>query len=267
MTPLRHHLERGCDLAAMIHLPALPGTPGSALSPSEIVARAVSEAKLYRDAGITTVLLENMHDRPYVRRCGPEVVATMTAATRAVVELGDLYVGVQVLAGCNREALAVAHAAGAHFVRVEGFVFAHVGDEGVHQACAGELLRFRRALGAEEILVFADIKKKHASHALTGDVDLVQTAKAAAFFLADGVVVTGRETGDPVRPEDLDGLRELGPLVAVGSGVAPEQLSALVGRAHLLIVGSWLKKEGLWYNAPDPDRVEQLVTELATLMS
>ena len=28
-------------------------------------------------------------------------------------------------------------------------------------ACAGELLRYRRAVGAENILVFTDIKKKH----------------------------------------------------------------------------------------------------------
>lgn len=244
----------------MIHLPALPGTPHGRLHPDRIVEQAVAEARLYRDLGVTTVLLENMHDRPYVRECGPEVVATMTAATRAVVELGGLYVGVQVLAGCNREALAVAHAAGAHFVRVEGYVFAHIGDEGEHQACAGELLRYRKALGAEEILVLADIKKKHSSHAITADLDLMETAKAAAFFLADGVVITGRETGDPVRPVDLDGLRELGVLVAVGSGVAPSQLPELVPRAHLLIVGSWLKEGGLWSNPPDPDRVEQILT-------
>ena len=43
----------------------------------------------------------------------------------------DLPLGIQVLAGANEAALAVAYSSGASFVRVEGFVFAHVADEGL----------------------------------------------------------------------------------------------------------------------------------------
>jgi len=53
----------------------------------------------------------------------------------------------------------------AAFVRVEGYVFAQVADEGVIEAGAGELLRYRRAIGAGHVRVFADVKKKHAAHA------------------------------------------------------------------------------------------------------
>lgn len=63
--------------------------------------------------------------------------------------------------GANREALAVAMASGADFIRAEGFVFSHVGDEGWVDSCAGQLLRYRRAIGAEDIMVWTDIKKKH----------------------------------------------------------------------------------------------------------
>lgn len=63
--------------------------------------------------------------------------------------------------GANKEALAVAMASGAQFIRAEGFVFSHVADEGWMDSCAAELLRYRRAIGAEDILVFTDIKKKH----------------------------------------------------------------------------------------------------------
>ena len=59
------------------------------------------------------------------------------------------------------EALAVAKACGASFIRAEGFVFSQVGDEGWVDACAGELLRYRRNIEAEDVLVFTDIKKKH----------------------------------------------------------------------------------------------------------
>ena len=63
--------------------------------------------------------------------------------------------------GSNKEALAVAHASGADFIRVEGFVFSHIGDEGWRDSCAGELLRYRKMIDAERVMVFTDIKKKH----------------------------------------------------------------------------------------------------------
>jgi predicted TIM-barrel enzyme len=42
-------------------------------------------------------------------------------------------------------------------------------------------LRYRRTIGAEDVRVFADIKKKHSAHAITTDVDIVETAKALSF--------------------------------------------------------------------------------------
>lgn len=50
---------------------------------------------------------------------------------------------------------------GLDFIRAEGFVFSHVADEGIINACAGNLLRYRKQVGAENIQIFADIKKKH----------------------------------------------------------------------------------------------------------
>ena len=191
-------------LLGMIHLEPLPGAPRSRRPVEWIVAKAADEARLYADAGFHGLIIENMGDRPYLRgTVGPEVVAAMTAATAAVRSTVDLPLGVQVLAGANREALSVALAAGASFVRVEGFVFAHVADEGIIESDAGELLRYRRAIGADHIAIFVDIKKKHSSHALTADVDLVDTAKAAEFFLADGVVVTGSATGQRTAAGDV----------------------------------------------------------------
>ena len=55
----------------------------------------------------------------------------------------------------------MAKASGAEFIRAEGFVFSHVGDEGWVDSCAGELLRYRRAINAEDIAIWTDIKKKH----------------------------------------------------------------------------------------------------------
>jgi len=46
----------------------------------------------------------------------------------------------------------------------------------------------------------------HSSHAITQDVSLVETAKAAEFFLTDGIIVTGTATGQPAKPHDVTGM-------------------------------------------------------------
>ncbi len=247
-------------LIGVIHLQALPGTPSHSTSIRRILATAAEEARLFEAAGFDGLILENMHDRPYTKRCvGPEIVASMTAAARAVGNEVDLPFGIQVLAGANREALAVAHATGAAFVRVEGFVFAHVADEGLMESDAGDLLRYRKAIGASSVRIFADIKKKHSSHALTADVDLVETAHAAEFFQADGVIVTGAATGRPADPAEVAAVSAaVGVPTLVGSGITEDNIAEF-GTAHGFIVGSSVKIEGIWSNPIDPARLEALV--------
>ena len=126
---------------AMIHVGALPGTPAARSDLTELEANAVREAKLYRAAGVHGLMLENMHDTPYLRgEVGPEIVAAMTLIGRAIKDASRLPCGVQVLAGANLEAMAVAHTAGLDFIRAEGFAFAHVADEGLIQSSAAKLV-------------------------------------------------------------------------------------------------------------------------------
>lgn len=41
------------------------------------------------------------------------------------------------------------------------------------------------------------------SHAITSDLTIEDVAKAAEFFLSDGVILTGASTGDEANHEDL----------------------------------------------------------------
>lgn len=248
-------------LLGMLHLHALPGTPADREAGlHDVVRSAVEEARRYRDAGFHGLLIENMHDVPYLRGAvGAEIVAAMAVVGREVLRDVPLPLGVQVLAGANREAVAVALACGASFVRVEGFVFAHVADEGLLQGCAGELLRYRRTIGAEHVRILADVKKKHASHALTADIDLVATARAAEFFRADAVVVTGSATGQPAEPAEVRAVSEAVSVpTVVGSGVDADNVAAYAA-ADALIVGSSVKVDGLWSNPLDARRLDSLV--------
>ena len=180
----------------------------------------------------------------------------------------DLPLGLQILAGANQAALSVAQSAELQFIRAEGFVFGHMADEGFLQSDAGELLRFRKQIGAEQILIFTDIKKKHSSHSMTADVSLEDTVEAAEFFLSDGVIITGTHTGKPVNQEELGRVYASAQLpVLVGSGVTPKGLPEIFDTADAFIVGSYFKQDGNWKNNPDPQRIEALVKARHSLIS
>jgi membrane complex biogenesis BtpA family protein len=251
----------GAALVGMVHLGPLPGSPFHRAPVPALLAAAERDAEALLAGGCDALLVENMGDRPYLRgRAEPWTVAVMALATERVRRLCDR-VGVQVLAGANREALGVAVAAGACFVRVEAFAWSHVADEGWMDACAGELLRARAALGVD-VAIWADVQKKHAAHAVTADVPLADQAKGAAFLGADVLIATGAHTGAPTALDDVRALRSAGLPVAVGSGVTPDDVRALAQVADALIVGSWTKVDGDWRNPVDPARVRALTQAL-----
>jgi len=246
---------------AMVHLGALPGTPANGLSLAEIEKQALREAKIFCKAGVHGLMLENMHDTPYLRgRVGPEIVAAVAIIARAVKQASKLPCSVQVLAGANLEAMAVAHTAGLDFIRAEGFAFAHVADEGIIESSAAELLRYRRAIGGDSIQVWADVKKKHSSHAITADVDIGETAHAVEFMRGDAVIVTGAVTGDAPKPADVLAVRRKSRLpIYLGSGVTAANLRQFFKVADGFIVGSEFKLGGHWSRAVDARRVEKFM--------
>lgn len=251
------------SLIGMIHVGALPGAPFARRRLDEIVRAAAAEAAALRRTGFDALLIENMHDRPYANGPhAPHTTACMTRVALAVRDAApDLPLGVQVLSFGHAEALAVALAAGGSFIRVENFAYAHVADEGLlPEAAAGRLLRYRREIGAGHVRLVCDVKKKHASHALTADLSIADAARGAEFFGADGLIVTGTHTGAPTDPQDVRRVAAATKLpVWVGSGVTPAQVRPLLQLADALIVGSSIKRGGVWSNPLDPARCRAIV--------
>lgn len=251
----------GCALVGMVHLAPLPGSPRWRGSMSPIIDAALADADALISGGVDALLIENMGDVPYLRgKVEPETVAAMAVATSEICKLGPP-VGLQCLAAANRQALGIAVAAGARFIRVEAFAYAHVADEGWLDACAGALTRARSSLGAD-VAIWADVRKKHAAHAVTSDLSLRDLASGHRFCGADALIATGAETGQSTSADDVAALATAGLPVAVGSGVTDEDAAALAAVADALIVGSWLKADGNWRNAVDRSRVRRLRVEI-----
>jgi hypothetical protein len=249
---------------AMIHVDALPGTPKYSGNINSIISKAKQEALLYKNAGIDILMIENMHDVPYLNRsAGPEITSMMTILLYEVKNVSGLPAGLQVLAGANKQALGAALAAGGDFIRAEGFVYAHVADEGFFNSDAAEILRYRKQIGADNISIFTDIKKKHSSHSITDDTSIEDTAKAAEFFLSDGVIVTGIATGKEPSLQEIQHVKESVNIpVLAGSGITIENVHEYMKLCDALIIGSYFKTDGQWNNPVDPARVNNFMKKI-----
>jgi len=256
-------------LAAMIALRPLPGSPRYDGDDERILAQALSDLDHYERAGVDAIILENSQDLPYIKPpLPPRAVGLMKRIAGEIRGRFTGPIGIQMLEAANETALEIAHEAALDFLRVEGYVFAHVGGAGLIEGCAGHLLRKRTELGCEQIKVFADVKKKHCSHALTGDLDIVDEVKQAEFFLVDGVIVTGARTTEPPDSAELRRVRQSTRVpVLIGSGMTPENIKTYFPLADGFIVGSTFRQAGEFLGALDPQRLNSLMRAFDYLKS
>jgi len=245
----------------MIAVRALPGAPRYGGDDRAIVREALSDLDHYIAGGADAIVLENSHDLPYIKPPLPaKAVALMTRIAREVRQRFDGPVGIQMLEAANETALEIARAAGLDFLRVEGYVFAHIGGAGLIEGCAGKLLRQRKKLGCEHIKIFGDVKKKHCSHALTGDLDITDVVKQSEFFLVDGVIVTGPRTGESPDVRELKRVKKIAHVpVLIGSGLTPENIASYLPLADVFIVGSTLREGGEFLGRLDPARLAKFM--------
>ncbi len=248
-------------IVGMIHVQALPGTPNNTYEPEQIVEMALQEAYIYKAAGIDALMIENMHDIPYQKNFAtPEVISLMGIIAHEIKQNTALPLGIQILAAANKEAISVAKTSGADFIRAEGFVFGHLADEGYIDSNAASILRHRKNISADDIAVFTDIKKKHSSHALTADLDIKEIAKAAEFFMSDGLIITGMHTGESAELEEVKMVKDDTDLpVIIGSGISIDNIEKYLPYADAFIVGSYFKNDGFWKNELNPNKIKNFM--------
>lgn len=252
----------------VVHCPALPGSPGYEGEPvASIYKRAVQDAEAYVHGGIDGLIIENHGDLPFLKpsEIGYETVAAMAVITERVRRICGVPIGINVLANAPIPALAIAKATGVAFVRVNQWANAYVANEGFIEGEAARVLRYRAAIGAKDIKVFADTHVKHGAHAIVADRSIAELTRDVEFFGADAVIATGQRTGDPVDLEELSLIeRSTGLAVLVGSGVTPDNVEAIFGHADAVIIGSSLKVGGVWWGAVDEAKVDRFMAVVAS---
>ncbi len=147
----------------MIHLPPLPGYPGSK-GLNHAIQHALGDLCALEAGGCDGVLIENEYDRPHRVESTPETTAAMTRVTQAVVQAGkSAVVGCEILLNDPEASLAVASMAGASFIRTDYFVDRMTRPEyGEFDIDAEGLLAYRSAIAADDVLILADMQVKYA---------------------------------------------------------------------------------------------------------
>lgn len=246
-------------LVGAVHLPPLPGSPSyRGQSVAELCRFAVEETQAYVGNGFDTVIVENHWDLPFLKpgEHGYEVAATMGVITAAVVaELGTK-VGVSVLSNAGQCSVAAAWAAGAGWIRVNQWANAYVANEGIIEGQAASTTRYRHAIGADPVKVFADVHVKHGAHAIVADRTLAEQTEDAEFFDADVLIATGSRTGHPTSVAEVVGIRDHTQLpVIIGSGIDPANVGPLLAECDGAIVASAAKENSRWWGRVDPEKV------------
>jgi membrane complex biogenesis BtpA family protein len=247
----------------MIHLLPLPGSP-LVTDVQSVIRQASHDYRALREGGVDGVLIENFGDIPFVKDAvSPHVVAWMT---RIVFSLGiDIPFGINVLRNDAISALAVAHATGAHFIRCNILTGVMVTDQGVIEGNPAEVLRYRSLLKCD-VRILADVHVKHAAPLVTQPVERV--ARDTAYRgLADGLIVTGVETGDPPTSEDMKAVKGAVPdkPLFAGSGVTYENVESMTRFCDGCIVGKAFKKDGKMENPVDRNKVESFMQKAKDL--
>jgi membrane complex biogenesis BtpA family protein len=247
-------------LIAMAHLGPLPGTPlyDEARGVQGIVDDVARDLDVLLGYPFDAVMFCNEGDRPYSLRAGFEGVAVL-ARVAADLAPRDRPFGVDFLWD-GKAALAVAAATGAAFIR-EVVTGAYESDMGVWAPDAGELLRYRRTLGAGHVAVFMNVTPEFASTLGTRSVG--QLARSAAVSsLADAILVSGPMAGAAPDPaairEAKQAVGDLAPVLA-NTGANAGNVAPFLEAADGIIVGSDLKEGGGTWNPVDPERVKRFL--------
>jgi membrane complex biogenesis BtpA family protein len=237
------------QLIGVVHLEALPSAGSYGGSFDAVLVTAMRDATALAEGGVDGIMVENFGDAPFRRGdrgdpVWPDVPAALAVVGRAVRDATGCPIGINCLRNDAIAALGAAVVAGAEWVRVNVLTGAYVTDQGCIDGDAARVAEYRKLCGVR-VTLLADLLVKHAAPLATVDPstaarDLVDRSGA------DGLIVTGARTGEPVDRVFLETVvRAAGDFpVWIGSGLTPHNARELWPRCAGAIVGSAFKIGG-----------------------
>ena len=248
-------------LIGMVHLGPLPGSPLYNGEWGKTLKKAVTDAKTISEGGMQGCIIENYNDMPYYPRDVPPVtVSAMTEAGRLIKDEVNIPIGINVLRNDAVASLAIAYAIGAKFIRINVFVGARLTDQGIIEGSAWKIQREKKQY-MQDLSILADVGVKHSTPIGTSEIEN-EAMDADNRGFADGLIISGDETGKSASLEDINKIKKAAPKkpIYVGSGLNGENAKELLKVADGAIVGTSIKKGGITHNPVSLQRVLDIVS-------
>jgi hypothetical protein len=230
-------------IIGMLHLPPLPGSYNYNGQPlDDIVEYALRESEILAASGFDGFLLQNAGDRPASLEVCPEKVAYMSVIGAAVHRAHPtIALGVNVCWNVPKATIAVCHAVGGAFIRLEHvYIGMAITASGPVYGCAYEATQFLKLLDAQHIQIFADVYETHSVP--LGRVPIEQAAQqATSACQAHAVVITGSTFRESM--EMIQAIKTPVPAMTVilGGGSNPANVGEALRLADGIMVGRSLK--------------------------
>lgn len=223
---------------AALHLPDFAAN--RALSMAALEDYTLKNLAVFAAAGVPAVKIQDQTRAD--GEAAPETIAMMAALVRiARREFPQIALGVIIQAHDAIAPLAVAHAAGACFVRMKVFAGAAIAAEGTRQALGPTARSYRYTLARPDIAILADVHDRTAVP--LGEQRLEQAAQWAQGMGADGLILTGSSFADSCAR--IRAVREAGikRKLLIGGSIDEDNVGAALAAADGVIVSAALMRD------------------------
>ena len=247
-------------IIAMCHLDALPGDPSYGGS-NEVIDHAREDLAALQEGGVDAVMFSNEFSLPYLTDVRPVTVASMGRIIGELKSEIRIPFGVNVLWDAKRS-LDLAAATGALFVR-EIFTGVYASDFGLWNTNIGETIRHRKAVDAENVKLLFNILPEAAKY--LADRDIEGIAKSTVFNnRPDALCVSGLTAGSMTDTSILKRVKDTVPntVVLANTGVRLENVEQQLSVADGAVVGTTFKKDGIFENHVDAERVKRFMDKV-----
>lgn len=249
-------------IIGMVHLLPLPGSPrydDKGMEP--ILEHALSEGRRLLEGGADAMLVENYNDNPFKpTTTDPETIIPMAIIARELKKEVGLPMGIQVLRSSPKSSMAMAKFTGGSFIRFGPMTGAFVTDQGILQARAHDVMRYRKIINAEDIKIFGSAVSKHGAPLVKMPVEF-QAKEVAYRAMADVILVCGERTGEEPEMDNLIRVKRAVPdkPIFLGSGLTKKNVVKFFKHADGAIVGTSIKVDGNVHKPVDVKRLKALI--------
>ena len=244
-------------IIAMCHVRPMPSDPyfNEELGMEWVVEKASEEFNALQKGGVDAVMFSNEFSMPYLTKVRP---ATTIAMGRII---GELKRDIKIPFGVNMlwdpyASLDLAAATGACFVR-EVMSGVYASDLGLWNLDTGDIVRHAKDLGIMgKCKLLFNIFPEAAVY--LGNRDIADIAKSTNFNdKPDAILVSGLTAGADTDTQVLSKVKNALPntLVFCNTGCKPETIETQLSVADGAVVGTTFKKDGLFDNHVEYERV------------